>query len=175
MEHNNIQERFKEIVIQRAENEKLLEIVSSVFLVQDDTEPRNREAIKEIKDAYTVFLSFNVLDLSTEGKIIYSLINSDFFLTSFLGDRKWKAAQKEYNIRIDRIEEEITNQMRDKLASAKSTNEMFRTFSKFNALFSRPRIRGAIQEYQNQILSSIKKDIKIFRERFLIKYNTSEV
>lgn len=157
MEHNNIQERFKEIVIQRAENEKLLEIVSSVFLVQDDTEPRNREAIKEIKDAYTVFLSFNVLDLSTEG------------------DRKWKAAQKEYNIRIDRIEEEITNQMRDKLASAKSTNEMFRTFSKFNALFSRPRIRGAIQEYQNQILSSIKKDIKIFRERFLIKYNTSEV
>lgn len=79
MEHNNIQERFKEIVIQRAENEKLLEIVSSVFLVQDDTEPRNREAIKEIKDAYTVFLSFNVLDLSTEGKIIYSLINSDFF------------------------------------------------------------------------------------------------
>lgn len=83
MEHNNIQERFKEIVIQRAENEKLLEIVSSVFLVQDDTEPRNREAIKEIKDAYTVFLSFNVLDLSTEGKIIYSLINSDFFKLLF--------------------------------------------------------------------------------------------
>ena len=72
MEHNNIQERFKEIAIQRAENEKLLEIVSSVFLVQDDAEPRNREAIKEIKDAYTVFLSFNVLDLSIEGKL-YSL------------------------------------------------------------------------------------------------------
>lgn len=157
MEHSNVQVRINEVVDQRRENEKLLEIVSSVFESQDEGENRNREAIKDIKDAYTVFLSINVLDMSIEG------------------EKRWSKAKKEYNLKIDRVEEEITTEMRDKLASAKTTNEMFRTFSKFNALFSRPRIRGAIQEYQNQILSSIKKDIKSFRDRFTMKYNSSEV
>jgi dynein heavy chain 1, cytosolic len=154
--HSNVHARINEIVDQRRENEKLLEIVSSVFS-QDEGESRNREAIKDIKEAYTVFLSINVLDMSIEG------------------EKRWNKAKKEYNLKIDRVEEEITNEMRDKLASAKTTNDMFRTFSKFNALFSRPRIRGAIQEYQNQILSSIKKDVKNFRDRVLVKYNSSEV
>lgn len=155
--YEHIQVRLDEIANQRRENEKLLEIVSSVFSVQEEGENRNREAIKDIKDAYTVFLSINVLNMTMEG------------------EKRWNRAKKEYNVKIDRVEEEITSQMRDKLASAKTTNDMFRTFSKFNALFSRPRIRGAIQEYQNQILSSIKKDIKTFRERLTIKYGSSEV
>jgi dynein heavy chain 1 len=155
LEHVNIRERINEIADQRRENEKLLEIVSSVF--SEEGETRNREAIKDIRDAYTVFFSINVLNMSIDG------------------ENKWQKAKKEYNMKIDRVEEEITSQMRDRLASAKTTNEMFNTFSKFNALFSRPRIRGAIQEYQNQILSSIKKDIKNFRDRFLVKYGSSEV
>ena len=154
LEHSQVQARLKEISNQRTENEKLLEIISSV---QDEDEGKNKEAIKDIKDAYTVFLSINVLDISIDGT------------------KRWNKARKEYNIKIDRIEEEITSQMRDRLASAKTTNDMFRTFSRFNALFSRPRIRDAIQEYQNQILSSIKKDIKTFRDKFYVKYGSSEV
>ena len=155
LEHSNIQGRLDEIADHRKENEKLLEIVSSIF--SEESDKKSKEAIKDIQDAYTVFLSIKVLNMSIEG------------------ENRWQKAKKKYNLKIDRIEEEITTQMRDRLASAETTNEMFRTFSKFNALFSRPRIRGAIQEYQNQILTSIKKDIKEFRNRFLTKYNTSEV
>jgi len=44
---------------------------------------------------------------------------------------------------------------------------MFRVFSIFNALFSRPRIRGAIQEWQNQLLAGVKKDIERLKDKFL--------
>jgi dynein heavy chain 1 len=42
-------------------------------------------------------------------------------------------------------------QLRDRLATAQSANEMFRVCSKFNALFFRPRVRGAVREYQAQV------------------------
>jgi dynein heavy chain 1 len=54
-------------------------------------------------------------------------------------------AVKKYDSRIDRVESQITARLRERLAAAKNANEMFRVFSKFNALFFRPRIRGAIQ------------------------------
>ena len=40
---------------------------------------------------------------------------------------------------------------------------MFRVFQIFNALFTRPRIRGAIQEYQIQLLIKVEKDIEILQ------------
>ena len=42
---------------------------------------------------------------------------------------------------------------------------MFRVFSKFNALFVRPKIRGAIQEYQTQLIDSVKEDIKRLHDK----------
>ena len=44
---------------------------------------------------------------------------------------------------------------------------MFKVFSGFNALFTRPRIKGAIQEYQNQLLLQVKKDIQALKEKLL--------
>jgi dynein heavy chain 1 len=52
----------------------------------------------------------------------------------------WEQAVKKYDARIDRVESQITAILRDKLATAKNANEMFRVFSKFNALFVRPRV-----------------------------------
>lgn len=52
----------------------------------------------------------------------------------------WDNALKKYDARIDRVESQITSTLRDKLATAKNANEMFRVFSKFNALFVRPRV-----------------------------------
>lgn len=52
----------------------------------------------------------------------------------------WDGALKKYDARIDRVESQITSTLRDKLATAKNANEMFRVFSKFNALFVRPRV-----------------------------------
>ena len=46
--------------------------------------------------------------------------------------------------------------LRDQLGTAKNANEMFRIFSRFNALFVRPHIRGAIREYQTQLIQRVK-------------------
>lgn len=48
-----------------------------------------------------------------------------------------------------------------------NANEMFKVFSFFKPLFSRPRIRVAIREYQNQILHQVSKDIQALKEKFL--------
>ncbi|ANB15357.1 dynein heavy chain [Sugiyamaella lignohabitans] len=51
---------------------------------------------------------------------------------------------------------------------------MFRVFSKFNALFVRPAIRGAIQEYQTRLIENVKLDISSLQERFRQQYSSSE-
>lgn len=51
---------------------------------------------------------------------------------------------------------------------------MFRVFSKYNALFVRPKIRGAIQEYQTQLIENVKTDIASLHDRFKLQYGNSE-
>ena len=76
------------------------------------------------------------------------------------GSDSWEAAAKRYDERIDRAETRITARLRDQLGTAKNANEMFRIFSRFNALFVRPHIRGAIREYQTQLIQRVKDDIE---------------
>jgi len=45
---------------------------------------------------------------------------------------------------------------------------MFRIFSRFNALFVRPHIRGAIREYQTQLIQRVKDDIETLHEKFKV-------
>jgi dynein heavy chain 1 len=51
---------------------------------------------------------------------------------------------------------------------------MFRIFSRFNALFVRPKIRGAIQEYQTRLIESVKEDIRMLRQKFTANYRNSQ-
>ena len=51
---------------------------------------------------------------------------------------------------------------------------MFRIFSRFNALFVRPHIRGAIREYQTQLIQRVKDDIEALHEKFKIQYINSK-
>lgn len=48
---------------------------------------------------------------------------------------------------------------------------MFRVFQIFTALLTRPRIRGAIQEYQIQLLIKVEKDIEVLRDKLLNNQN----
>ena len=57
---------------------------------------------------------------------------------------------------------------------AKNANEMFRIFSRFNALFVRPHIRGAIREYQTQLIQRVKDDIESLHEKFKVQYPHSK-
>jgi dynein heavy chain 1 len=44
---------------------------------------------------------------------------------------------------------------------------MFKVFSFFQPLFTRPRIKVAIREYQNQILQQVAKDIQTLKEKYM--------
>lgn len=90
------------------------------------------------------------------------------------GTEIWVQAETAYNERVSRVENQIIARLRDRLGTAKSANEMFRVFSKFNALFVRPKIRGAIQEYQTQLIDSVKEDINKLHDKFKMQYRNSE-
>ena len=74
-----------------------------------------------------------------------------------------------YEERIDRVETRIAARLRDQLGSARNANEMFRIFSRYNALFVRPHIRGAIREYQNQLIQRVKEDIEKLHTKFKVR------
>jgi Dynein heavy chain, N-terminal region 1 len=103
------------------------------------------------------------------------------------GTEIWVAAENAYNERVARVENQIISRLRDRLGTARNANEMFRVFSKFNALFVRPKvrlaylsldipsyitpcqqIRGAIQEYQTQLIDSVKEDIKRLHDKVCV-------
>lgn len=114
------------------------------------------DAVQEVAQAYTALKDVDVLDVSPEGTQI------------------WVQAEATYNERTSRVENSIIARLRDRLAIAKTANEMFRVFSRFNALFVRPKIRGAISEYQSQLIGSVKHDINALHERFKQQYGNSE-
>ena len=75
---------------------------------------------------------------------------SPFLLSSFYtlmwvlyaeGTEIWVAAENAYNERVSRVENQILARLRDRLGMARNANEMFRVFSKCNALFVRPKVR----------------------------------
>ncbi|KAI7825176.1 dynein heavy chain [Gamsiella multidivaricata] len=90
------------------------------------------------------------------------------------GTEIWVTAEVSYNERVSRVENQIIARLRDRLGIAKNANEMFRVFSKFNALFVRPKIRGAIQEYQTQLIEKVKDDIKKLHDKFKMQYRHSD-
>ena len=114
------------------------------------------DAVEEVAQAYAALKDVDVLDISPEGT------------------QNWVQAEVLYNERTARVENSIIARLRDRLATAKTSNEMFRVFSKFNALFVRPKIRGAIGEYQSQLIDNVKRDIAALHERFKQQYGHSE-
>ena len=114
------------------------------------------DAVEEVAQAFAALKDVDVLDVSPEGTEI------------------WAQAEATYNERTSRVENSIIARLRDRLALAKTANEMFRVFSMFNSLFVRPKIRGAISEYQTQLIENVKHDITSLHERFKQQYGHSE-
>lgn len=78
----------------------------------------------------------------------------------------WENAFKRYEDQIGVVETAITTRLKGQLESSRNSNEMFSIFSRYNALFIRPRIRGAIYEYQTRLINRVKDDINQLQERF---------
>uniref|UniRef100_A0A2P2HXP1 Dynein heavy chain, cytoplasmic n=1 Tax=Hirondellea gigas TaxID=1518452 RepID=A0A2P2HXP1_9CRUS len=124
--------------------------------MKTEMQPSDLSAIEEVNLAYENVKEVDGLDISKEGT------------------EMWEAALKRYDERIDRVETRITARLRDQLGTAKNANEMFRIFSRFNALFVRPHIRGAIREYQTQLIQRVKDDIEQLHEKFKVQYLQSK-
>ena len=170
--HTKTQDRLNYVKTFRINHEQLQRTIVNVlgsksqnsFLVDEDNvdsaviveEIGDIDAVEEVAQAYAALKDVDVLDVSAEGTQI------------------WVQAEVTYNERTSRVENSIIARLRDRLATAKTANEMFRVFSKFNALFVRPKIRGAISEYQSQLIDNVKHDIAALHERFKQQYGNSE-
>lgn len=89
---------------------------------EESTNTNDINSMEEVKLAYESVKDIDVLDVSIEGTEI------------------WMQAENAYNERVSRVENQIISSLRDRLGTCKNANEMFRVFSKFNALFVRPKV-----------------------------------
>ena len=143
----------------RQNHEKLRHVIQDVLKPLDKSNNNSNNkvdlhssngssAINEINEAYKHLRNADIYDVSTEGIAA------------------WEAAKKQYELRIDAIETNITATLTTLLASAQTGDEKFRVFSKFNALFFRQRIRGAIQQHQTDLIQTVKEDINALQQKF---------
>ena len=112
--------------------------------------------VKEIDEAFESVRNVDVLELSKEG-----------------GDA-WLSSLNTYDTQIDRVQARLTSRLRDQLGMAKNANEMFRIFGQYNALFVHPHIRGAIREYQAQLIKKVKEDIDALHAKLKLQYGTGK-
>ncbi|KAG6328669.1 hypothetical protein ID866_10419 [Astraeus odoratus] len=56
------------------------------------------------------------------------------------GTEIWVEAENAYNERVARVENQIIAWLCDRIGTARNANEMFRVFSKFNALYVGPKV-----------------------------------
>ena len=170
--HEKTQERLKYINTFRVNHEQLQKTIVNVLGPKSSSgdtaagtgsdgaviveEIGDVDAVEEVAQAYSALKNVDVLDVSPEGTQL------------------WIQEEIAYNERTSRVENSIIARLRDRLATAKNANEMFRVFSKFNALLVRPKIRGAIGEYQTQLIENVKQDISSLHERFKHQYGHSE-
>ncbi|XP_078728003.1 cytoplasmic dynein 1 heavy chain 1-like isoform X1 [Lampetra fluviatilis] len=173
--HRRLQARLEQMRKFRRQHEQLRAVIVRVLRPQQSapsSQPSGTElveqgtgdalnaadatAIEEVNLAYEHVKEVDGLDVSKEGS------------------EMWEGAIKRYEERIDRVETCITSRLRDQLGTAKNANEMFRIFSRFNALFVRPHIRGAIREYQTQLIQRVKDDIESLHNKFKVQYPQSQ-
>lgn len=92
---------------------------------------------EEVKEAYEIIKNIDILDVSPGTFLVSKSINANI---SAEGAEIWSTAENAYNERIARVENQIIARLRDRLGTARNASEMFRVFSKFNALFVRPKV-----------------------------------
>jgi dynein heavy chain 1 len=157
--HGLLQERLQFVELFRTQHEQLLSTIQKVIRDGAGTEDlglTDKGAIEDLQSAFEVIRGIDILDVTAEGV------------------DGWIQAESIYNERISMIEFQIISRLRDRLATSQNAADMFRIFSKFNALFVRPKIRGAIHEYQSQLIERVKHDIKVLFDKFMSKHSTGE-
>ena len=159
MEHLPLKQRVEQVFIFRRGYQKFVQVLKEV-MPSDGTGLTGLDALEEMQRAFDGVkkaIGNRLLDVTDDGQII------------------WERAHKAYEERVDKVEQHITNKLRDRLNAAETAIEMFRVFSKFNPLTSnRPKIRSAIQQYQATLIQKVKQDMDALKDKFTAKYENSE-
>ena len=148
-----LKNRLEQLYKIRELHQKLKSVIEDIIARSSD---KGFLSINDIEKGYNSFKGINVLDTTKEG------------------NDALERCEKEFLHHIDIAETYITKRLREKLGSATNANEMFRIFSKFNGLFFRPRIKSAIEEYQSQLLKTVKDGINFLDKKFLQSYDRTE-
>ncbi|XP_034530779.1 cytoplasmic dynein 1 heavy chain 1 [Notolabrus celidotus] len=176
--HRKLQSRLDHMRRFRRQHEQLRAVIVRVLRPQVSAVPQHAPGeTVEPQDMKVAGVLFDAADANAieEVNLAYENVKEvDGLDVSKEGTEAWEAAMKRYDERIDRVETRITARLRDQLGTAKNANEMFRIFSRFNALFVRPHIRGAIREYQTQLIQRVKDDIESLHDKFKVQYPQSQ-
>ncbi|XP_075700360.1 cytoplasmic dynein 1 heavy chain 1 [Rhinoderma darwinii] len=176
--HRKLQSRLDQMRKFRRQHEQLRAVIVRVLRPQVTAVAQlNQGEVPEPQDMKVAEVLFDAADANAieEVNLAYENVKEvDGLDVSKEGTEAWEAALKRYDERIDRVETRITARLRDQLGTAKNANEMFRIFSRFNALFVRPHIRGAIREYQTQLIQRVKDDIESLHDKFKVQYPQSQ-
>ncbi|XP_054005626.1 dynein heavy chain, cytoplasmic isoform X1 [Hylaeus anthracinus] len=173
--HKKLEARMEHMRQFRRHHEQLRTVI--VRVLRPTVHQNNSNATLENSDNDKVEFALNAADANAinEVNLAYENVKEiDCLDITKEGLDSWKAAVHRYEERIERVEARITAHLRDQLGTAKNANEMFRIFSRFNALFVRPHIRGAIREYQTQLIQRVKDDIEALHEKFKVQYGQSK-
>jgi len=155
MAHEPLLTRLKAFKLLRTDHSKFYSIIKSV-LSKDASLGNSVKMLEQLDEAYSQLCEADVLDISESGKT------------------KWDDHMKWYHNKFDQVEATITSKLREVLGATQTANEMFRIFSKFNALLVRPRVKGAIQQFQKQLLDQVSADIARLQAKFTAQFQGSE-
>lgn len=152
--HSALRTRLAYLGRLRRAHEELVGMVD-VGTVSDALDASSEQTAHEIRGAFAAFRGVDVLDVSEHGTAALAL------------------AEKAYHERIAHVESRLIERLRLQIGQASSARERLRTLARFNKLFSRPRVRAAVQEYQAVLLQSVRGDLDALRARFQAGYRDS--
>ncbi|KAJ8610930.1 hypothetical protein MRB53_038234 [Persea americana] len=150
--HDQLESTISTISSEESEDDHNVVQSSKAILVSNVNGESPNDLVEAMGNAYSAVSNLNVLDISQQGTI------------------QWDKAEAVYNDRAAKVELVIIAAMRNSLATAGTSSEMFGIFSKYTSLLIRPRIRGAVAEYQTQLIERVKNDIELLRHRFEARY-----
>ena len=93
----------------------------------------------------------------------------DFFDFSNKGQEKKKLAVQRYEAEVEGFEKELIFVLRHLLSNAVNESELYETFVKYTNLLSRERVKNALNEFQNRIMTGIDDSQEdLYRNKFTI-------
>lgn len=138
--HAQLQDRIKYLSDWRKQHEQLAVMTGPTKGLGVGVDVGGMNMEEEVKEAYEVMKRIDVLDVSTGNAKFQSKCSPTYGYLTIDGSEIWTTAENAYNEHVARVENQIIARLRDRLGTARNANEMFRVFSKFNALFVRPKV-----------------------------------